>query len=88
MSQLNKIYEKQYKKELVDTHIINLQTLIGQFRQQNETRREFVKNNNHRLQYSQVKTQYISIHTTQSRFELLLKIIEAQQKVIISLKEN
>tara|TARA_B100001093_G_scaffold514208_1_gene587732 strand:+ start:950 stop:1216 length:267 start_codon:yes stop_codon:yes gene_type:complete len=85
MSQLNIIYKKKFEKEQLDTHVDELQTLIEQLKQKNLQRSEFVRNNNHRLQYDEVKRQYISIYVTQGRFELLFKIIEAQQKMINSL---
>lgn len=84
MSQLNLIYEKEHEKEQLDTQIGEIQTLIDQLKQANHQRSEFVKNNNHRLQYDAVKRQYTSIHVTQGRFEVLFKIIEAQQKIITS----
>lgn len=65
----------------------NIQTLIKQLKQENHNRSEFVKNNNHRLQYTEVKRQYCSILATQSRFELLIQIIEAQQKIIKSIQD-
>jgi len=88
MSLLNKIYEKQYNKENTDTRVTELQTWIAQLKHHNDAKNEFVKKNRHRTQYTEVKTQYISIFQTQSRFELLFEILKAQQELINSLREN
>ena len=58
----------------------NIQSLINQLKQENHEKKEFIKNNVRRLKYKPVQCSYNSINTTQSRFELLLTIIEKQQE--------
>jgi len=79
---LNDIYLKQYEQQKIDQEKVNTKLLMEQLKQENETRVEFKQKNYHRQKYHNVKTTYSVIYGTQTRFELLLKIVQQQQKQI------
>jgi len=83
---LNDIYRKQYEKQQMDKENGDIRLLMEQLKRENEERVEFKEKNLHRTKYQQVKNTYSVIYGTQSRFELLFKIIEAQQKIITTLQ--
>jgi hypothetical protein len=88
MSQLNTIYEKQHEKKQLDTDVGEIETLMKKLKESNIHHGEFLKNvrAQNRLKYTNVREEYFPKFYTQYRFELLFKIIEAQQKMITSLK--
>ena len=66
-----------------------IQFSINQLKQENDTRMDFINYNYHKIDVdSQVKCTCETIYLTQSRFELLLLIIEAQQEQINNLLKD
>lgn len=74
------------KRKQSEKHTTN--DYIEQLKQVNCQKKEFIRNNQHRIKYQPVRTAYCIIRNTQSRFELLFKIIESQQKIIAKLQHD